>query len=464
MDLHFLNIAELGRLYRVGDVSPVDVVKVFLDRIDQYDAQTLAYITVTAERALAQARASEQMLRVGVDLGPLHGIPIGLKDLFETAGVRTTSGSKAFDHFVPQTSATVAHRLESAGTILLGKTNMVELAFGPYGLNPQYGTPPNPWDKDRVPGGSSSGSGVAVAAGLATAAVGTDTGGSIRIPASFCGIVGLKPTLERVSRAGATPLSWTLDSVGPMTRCVEDAALMFEAMAGPDSADAVTFNQPTVNVTTHLKRDIKGLRIGFVRDPFCIEADMEVVTAIEEVVRIFEGLGVSVDEMDFPEAREELADELTGLGSSLIMPVEGFASHRELLTTHGDAMDARIRDRIQKGGAFGAADYAGVLQKRNALMYAAKKTMCDVDAIICPTMLTTAPLIADVGTAPIRLTTRLVNFLGLCAISLPCGWSYGGLPIGLQIIGKPFEEHMVLRLAYAYEQATLWHDKHPNGF
>ncbi len=464
MDLHFLNIAELGRLYRVGDVSPVDVVKVFLDRIDQYDVQTLAYITVTAERALAQAKASEEQLGAGVDLGPLHGIPIGLKDLFETAGVRTTSGSKAFDGFIPQTSATVAHRLERAGTILLGKTNMVELAFGPYGLNPQYGTPPNPWDQERVPGGSSSGSGVAVAAGLATAAVGTDTGGSIRIPASFCGIVGLKPTLERVSRAGATPLSWTLDSVGPMTRCVEDAALMFEAMAGPDLADPVTLNQPTVNVTSHLKRDIKGLRVGFVRDPFCVEADMEVVTAIEEVLRIFEGLGVSVDEMNFPEAREELEDELDGLGSSLIMPVEGFASHRELLTTHGDMMDARIRERIQKGGAFGAADYARVLQKRNDLMRAAKKTMCDVDAMICPTMLTTAPLIADVGTAPIRLTTRLVNFLGLCAISLPCGWSYNGLPIGLQIIGKPFEEHVVLRLAYAYEQATLWRDKHPNGF
>jgi len=462
--LHFLNIAELGRLYRLGDVSPVDVVKVFLDRIDQYDAQTLAYITVTAERALAQAKASEMQLGAGIDLGPLHGIPIGLKDLFHTAGVRTTSGSKAFDDFVPQTSATIAHRLEQAGTILLGKTNMVELAFGPYGLNPKYGTPPNPWDTSRVPGGSSSGSGVAVAAGLATAAVGTDTGGSIRIPASFCGIVGLKPTLERVSRAGATPLSWTLDSVGPMTRCVEDAALMFEAMAGPDSADPVTLNQPTVNVITHLKQDIKGLRLGFVRAPFCDEADTEVVTAIEEVVRIFEGLGVSVVEMDFPEAREELDDELAGLGSSLIMPVEGFASHRDLLATQGDVMDDRIRERIQKGGAFGAADYANVLQKRKDLMHRAKKTMCDVDALICPTMLTTAPLIADVGTAPVRLTTRLVNFLGLCAVSLPCGWSHNGLPIGLQIIGKPFEEQVILRLAYGYEQATLWHDKHPNGY
>ena len=464
MDLHYLNISELGKLYRSGEVSPVEVVNVFLERIDHYDAQTLAYITVTAERALAQAKTSEQQLGAGVDLGPLHGIPIGLKDLFHTAGVRTTSGSKAYDDFVPQTSATVAHRLERAGTILLGKTNMVELAFGPYGLNPQYGTPPNPWDKDRVPGGSSSGSGVAVAAGLATAAIGTDTGGSIRIPASFCGIVGLKPTLERVSRAGATPLSWTLDSVGPMTRCVEDAAFMFEAMAGPDGADFVTLNQPLVNVIAHLKRDVKGLRVGFVRDPFCDEADFEVVAAIEEVARIYEGLGVSVVEMDFIEAREELDDELTGSGSSLIMPVEGFATHRELLATHGDVMDVRIRDRIQKGGDFLAVDYAQVLQKRERLRHGAQKTMCDVDALICPTMLTPAPRLADVGTAPVRLTTRLVNFLGLCAISLPCGWSRDGLPMGLQIIGKPFDEQGILRLAYAYEQATLWHDRHPNGY
>lgn len=464
MDLHYLNIAELGRLYRSGAVSPVDVVQAFLDRIEQYNDQTLAYITVTAERALAQARASEQQLGAGVDLGPLHGIPVGLKDLFHTAGVRTTSGSKAYDDFIPQTSATVAHRLERAGTILLGKTNMVELAFGPYGLNPKYGTPPNPWDKDRVPGGSSSGSGVAVSAGLATATIGTDTGGSIRIPASFCGIVGLKPTLERVSRAGATPLSWTLDSVGPMTRCVEDAAFMFEAMAGADMSDPVTINQPLVNGTAHLRRNVKGLRVGFVRDPFCDEADLEVVSAIEEAARIFEGLGVSVVEMDFPEARKELDDELAGAGSSLIMPVEGFASHRELLATKRDVMDARIYERIQKGGDFLATDYAQVLQKRARLMLGAKKTMCDVDALICPTMLTTAPLIAEVGTAPVRLTTRLVNFLGLCAISLPCGWSYAGLPIGLQIIGKPFDEQGILRLAYAYEQATLWHDRHPNGF
>ena len=464
MDLHFASIAELGHLYRSGEVSPVEVVDVFLDRIDQYNDQTRAFITVTADRARAQAKAAEQMLHAGVDLGPLHGIPVGLKDLFHTAGVRTTSGSMAFDDFVPDITATVAHKLTQAGTVLLGKTNMVELAFGPYGLNPKYGTPPNPWNNACVPGGSSSGSGVAVAAGLATGTIGTDTGGSIRIPASFCGIVGLKPTLERVSRAGVTPLSWTLDSMGPMTRCVEDAALMFEAIAGEDVADAVTLVQPKVDVVAHLKRDVAGMRVGFVRDPFCDEADAEVVASVEEASRAFKALGVHVVEMDFPEAREELNDELAGSGSSLIMPVEGFASHRALLQTHQDVMDERIWARIKKGDDFGAADYAQVLQKRARLMHRAKQTMCDVDTLICPTMLTVAPRIADVDIAPVRLTTRLVNFLGLCAISVPCGWSSTGLPMGLQVIGKPFDECAILRLAYAYEQATLFFQKHPNGF
>lgn len=464
MDLHFASIAELGRLYRSGDVSPVEVVAHFLERIEKHNGQMQAYITVTGERAIAQAKAAEEMLRSGVDLGPLHGIPIALKDLFYTAGVRTTSGSKIFDDFVPETSATVVHKLEQAGAVLLGKANMVELAFGPYGINPKYGTPPNPWDVARVPGGSSSGSGVAVAAGMATAALGTDTGGSIRIPASFCGIVGLKPTLARVSRAGVTPLSWTLDSVGPMTRTVEDTALVFAAITGSDLNDSVTLNQPPLDVVSHLHDDVMGMRVGFVRDPFCDEADDEVVSAIEAASQILGGLGVQVVDMDFPEAREELDDELEGRGSSLIMPVEGFTSHRDLVTEQGDRMDVRIKERIEKGHTFAAADYAAVLQKRENLMARAIQTLSNVDAFICPTLLTVAPRIVDVGTAPVRLTTRLVNFLNLCAVSVPCGWSSDRLPIGLQIVGKPFDEALVLRLACAYEKATLCHKKHPNGF
>jgi aspartyl-tRNA(Asn)/glutamyl-tRNA(Gln) amidotransferase subunit A len=462
LDLHFASISELSAFYRSGDVSPVEVVDALLARIDQYGAQTRAYITVTAERARAEAKAAEEMLSNGADLGPLHGIPIALKDLFYTEGVRTTWGAKALEDFVPDTSSTVAQRLAQAGAVLIGKTNMVELAFGPYGLNPHYDTPPNPWDSERVPGGSSSGSGVAVATGLATAAIGTDTGGSIRIPASFCGIVGLKPTLERVSRAGVMPLSWTLDSMGPLTRSVEDAALVFEAIAGADPADLVTLNQPVVDVVRGLKCDVKGLRVGLVCDPFFDGADAEVVAAVEAAAKGFEDLGVRVVEFELPEAREELNEELEGRGSSMIMSVEGYTCHRDYISQHGEVMDPRIRARIENGASFSAVDYAAVLQRREQLRASVCETLADVDAAICPTMLTPAPRIVDVDAAPVRLTTRLVNFLGLCAVSVPCGWTEGNLPIGLQIIGKPFDEARILQLGYAYEQTT--HSQRPPGF
>ncbi len=461
-DLHFATVSELGARYRAGDVSPVEVVDALLSRIDQSRDRTKAFITVTAERARAEAQAAETMLRSGVDLGPLHGIPIALKDLFHTAGIRTTSGAKARDQFVPRDSATAATRLARAGAVLMGKTNMVELAFGPYGLNPHYGTPPNPWRADRVPGGSSSGSGVAVAAGLVPAALGTDTGGSIRIPASFCGIVGLKPTLERVSRAGATPLSWTLDSIGPLTRCVEDAARVFEAIAGPDPADPVTVNQPAADVVRGLKRDVKGLRIGFARHPFCDGADAAVIAAVEAAAGVLHDLGVHVVELPFPEARAVLDEELEGRGSLVIMSVEGYACHRDLIARHGEMMDPRIRARIARGVSFSAPDYATVLQRRERLHISARETLRDVDAAICPTMLTVAPRIAEVDVAPVKLTTRLVNFLGLCAVSVPCGWSDEDLPIGLQIIGKPYDEAQILRLAYAYQQAVG--PRRPPGF
>jgi len=293
-------------------------------------------------------------------------------------------------------------------------------------------------------------------------AMGTDTGGSIRIPASFCGIVGLKPTLERVSRAGATPLSWTLDSVGPLTRTVEDTALVFDAIAGPDQNDPVTLHQPLANVADALKQDVNGMRAGFVRDPFCGGADDVVVKSLEDAAKVLEDLGVDVIEWAFPEAREELDEELDGYGSSMIMPVEGYTCHRDFIAQHGKQMDPRIKSRIENGASFSATDYASGLQKRETLRRLAVDTLRDIDVAICPTMLTGAPRIADVDIAPVRLTTRLVNFLGLCAVSVPCGWSDEELPIGLQIIGKPFDEARILRLAHAYEQAVG--TRNPSGF
>lgn len=460
-DLPFLTAAELALRYRRGEVSPVEVAEAFLARIERYRAETAAYITVTAARARADAKAAETALRAGNDLGPLHGIPVALKDLCDTAGIRTTSGAAVRTDYVPQRSSRVAAKLARAGTVLLGKTNMVEFAFGPFGLNPHFGTPPNPWDAERVPGGSSSGSGVAVAAGLATAAIGTDTGGSVRIPAAFCGITGLKTTVGWVSRAGVTPLSGTLDSVGPMVRCVEDAALVFSAIAGPDPADPSTLSCPTGDVLAGLKRTVAGMRVGVVRAPFFEGADPEVVAAVEAAVQVLSGLGVLVEEMAFPEARQTAEED----DNLVLMRTEGYAVHRQALAESGEVFAPRVRQRLEQGEAVSAADYIEIVRRRGPMMRSARERLAGVEAVVGPTMLTPAPRLADLEAGePIRLDTRVVNWLGLCAVSVPCGFTSRGLPVGLQLIGKPFDEATILRLAYAYQQATSWHARRPPGF
>ncbi len=458
-DLHFLTIAELVPLLRRREVSPVELTEAFLGRIARHDGKLRSYITVTADRARAEAKAAETTLMAGADLGPLHGIPVALKDLCDTAGIRTTSGSKVRADHVPQRSSSVAVKLAQAGAVLLGKTNMVEFAFGPYGLNPHYGVPANPWDPARVPGGSSSGSGVAVAAGLATAAIGTDTGGSVRIPAAYCGIVGLKPTAGRVSAAGCTPLSWTLDSVGPMTRGVEDAALVYAAIAGPDPEDPSTLSQPIGDPLRALKRDVKGMRVGLARRPFFEGADPEVVSAVERAADLLSGLGVRVEEMVFPEAQVFVE----GHETLFLSRVEGYAYHRETLAQRGGDYDPEVRKRLEAGAAVSAADYVLMLRERDRLMRSTQETLRPLDAVLGPTMLTPAPKVKDVegGGIPPRLTTRIVNFLGLCAISVPCGFTSEGLPVGLQLIGKPFDEGTILPLAHAYEQAAEWRLRRP---
>jgi len=449
-EIPFLTIAELSSLIRDGEVSPVEVTEAFLERIERYQDKTSAYITVTANRALDDARASEVAIRDGENLGPLHGIPLALKDLLNTKGIRTTSGSKYFGNFLPDQSSVVATRLMQAGMVLLGKANMVEFAFGPYGFNPHYGTPPNPWDRTRVPGGSSSGSGVVVRMGMAVAAIGTDTGGSIRIPASFCGIVGLKPTLERVSRIGVTPLSRTLDSVGPMTKCVEDAAFMLSAIA-----------DPVEDFSVSLKNGIKGFRIGVARLPFFVGADPQVLSCVEKAVGVIDNLGARVEEFYFPEAEQILE----GIGPLVVMRVEGYTEHREKLIRSGEIFDPEVRDRLQLGAGVLATDYFEILQKREQKMASAIARLEEVDAVVVPTMLIQAPKVGELTEdQPLQLTTRVVNWLGLCAISVPCGFTSDGLPVGLQVIGKPFDEATILRIAYAYEQSTEWRLRIPEEF
>jgi len=463
-ELHWLTASELGRLYRKRELSPVEVTDAYLERIavvDQVaDESPLgsAYITVTAERARADAVAAEQVLMSG-DPGPLTGVPLALKDLCETTGVLTTSGSKSREGFMPERSCFVARKLAAAGTILLGKTNMVEFAFGPYGFNAHYGIPQNPWDSARVPGGSSSGSGTAVGLGLTCTAIGTDTGGSVRIPSSFCGIVGLKTTIGRVSRAGLTPLSWTLDTAGPMTRSVEDAALLYDVIAGPNMNDETTLTALTDTGVSSLGKSVRGMRVGIVRDPFYKGADKDVLKAVEEATGVLAEEGVTFVEMEMPEA----VRGVEGVGALSLMWVEGYASHREAFTQQPENCDPSVLDRLTRGSAsVSGPDYAMVLQNQKEDMRAALESMRDVDALLTPTMLTQAPrrdeLVED---QPRQLTTRAVNWLGLCALSVPCGFSTDGMPIGLQLIGKPFSEGALLRLGQAFESATSWHTRRP---
>lgn len=459
--LHFLTATELAGMYRGGQVSPVAVTEAYLERIHRYQPGTNAFITVTADRARADAEAAERALRSGNDLGPLHGVPIALKDLCDTAGIRTTSGALARQDRVPATSSTVAKRLARAGTVLLGKTNLVEYAFGPFGINPHFGTPPNPWDPERVPGGSSSGSGLAVAAGLAAAAIGTDTGGSVRIPAAYCGVVGLKTTTGRIGTGGVMPLSWTLDTIGPMARCVEDAALMYVAIAGAEAGDATAHDLPVGDVMGDLKKDVRGLRLAVAREPFFNGADPEVVSLVEDAIQVLGSLGANVREMTFPEAVQAEREE----DNLRLLRTEAVVVHREALTEAPDSFGSDVRSRLQVEPGLLAVDLAEIQRKRAEMMRTAAERLADVEAVAGPTMLSPAPRLRDLDRGePHRLLTRLVNWLGLCAVSVPCGFTSQGLPVGLQLTGKPYDEATILRLAHAYEQATDWRAADPPDY
>src|SRR5688572_26999325 len=327
-DLAFTSMTDLARMIATKAVSPVDVVREHLERIARLESLR-AYITVCGDAALEAARAAEAAVMAGGPLGPLHGVPIALKDLFDTRGVRTTAGSLIRKDHVPTEDATVVRRLREAGAIVLGKLNMHEFAYGPEGLNAHYGHARNPWDAaaERIAGGSSSGSGVAVAAGLAAGALGTDTGGSIRIPASLCGITGLKPTYGRVSRAGAVPLSWSMDHIGPMTRSAADCALMLRAMAGYDAADATSSVLPVPDYAAALTGDVKGLRIGLLRDFFLDGAAPDVKTAVEQAARTLTAAGAVVDEVRLP-----LMDAV-GAAAFAVVACEALAWHAPTLRT-----------------------------------------------------------------------------------------------------------------------------------
>ena len=464
-ELHYMSAWEVSGLIRAGRVSPVEVVEACLARIEATEPTLNSFITLLPDAARAAARRAEQEIARGNWRGPLHGIPVGLKDLFNTAGVRTTSGTRIYDTYVPDADGTVAVRLRQAGAILLGKLNMHPFAYGPTGENADYGHMHNPWDPERVTGGSSGGSGSAAAAGQCHITMGSDTGGSVRIPAALCGIVGLKPTYGRVSRAGLTPLSWCLDHPGPLTRCVEDAALAMNAIAGLDPLDPATADVPVPDYTAGLDGDIRGLRIGVVREYFDDELDAEVGALTEQAIAALGELGAEIVEVSLP--LYEYAQPI----SNAILMSEATAAHRDALLNQGDRLYPPVRERLEEGLFISAAEYLRAQQARQVFCAQVNDLLRDVDLLAGPTEPTTAPALLERRvevngeSRPVvpMLTkyTRVYNITGSPAISVPCGFGADGLPVGLHLAGRNFEEGTALRAAYAYQQATEWHKRRP---
>ncbi len=465
LEICYMSAGGLGRLLRQGEISPVEIVEAHLSRIRDTEPALNSFITLLPEEALAAARQAERDIRAGRYRGPLHGIPVGLKDLFHTGGIRTTSGSRIFDTFVPSEDCTVAARFREAGAILLGKLNMHQFAYGPTGENPDYGHMHNPWNPELVSGGSSGGSGSAAAAGQCTITTGSDTGGSIRIPAALCGIVGLKPTYGRVSRHGLTPLAWSMDHPGPMVRTVEDAALAMNVIAGYDPQDVASANLPVPDYTAALTSDIRGLRIGAPRQYFDAPLDPEVRRSVNAALGQLEALGAEVREVDFPEFQDAAS-----ISTTMLM-AEASACFRDLLARDGASLYEPVRLRLEAGLFISAADYLRAQQGRALFDRAARRLLDDVDLLAGPTEPVTAPPLLqqqvlageqEIGTvAALTQYTRPYNITGFPAISVPCGFSAEGMPIGLQLAGRPFDEETVLRAAHAYEQATEWRLRRP---
>ena len=458
--LYHLTIGEAGRLIRDGQLSPVELTTAFLERIEEVDGRLKSYVTLLADSALEQARAAEAEVQRGDYRGPLHGIPIALKDLYDTAGVRTTAQSRVMEHRVPSHTSTAGERLSEAGAVLLGKLAMHEFALG----GPEtslFEQARNPWNLEYVTGGSSSGSGAAVAAGLCMGSLGSDTGGSIRGPASFCGIVGLKPTYGRVSRYGVVPLSWSLDHCGPMTWNVEDAAIMLQAIAGSDPLDPTASPAPVPDYSAALHQDVRGLKIGVPRHYFFDHdsgVDRETTAAVDKALAELEGLGAQVEEVRIP----ALAHATTA--NMVMMFSEAFAYHEKSLASQPENFGEQVRTPFLMGGLFTASDYIQAQRARSRLRREYVETLRNVDVLAMPTSFAPPSTFGDVDTfARLKLPsfTAPLNQAGAPAISVPCGFNEAGLPLSFQIAGKAFDEATVLRVAHAYERHAGWSDRRP---
>lgn len=449
---------ELASAYRAHRLSPVDAVEALLLRIERLNPRLQAFIAVYGAEARQAAEAADKALRAGDDLGPLHGIPVALKDLIAVEGRVYTAGSKIHLARTATKTATLVRKLIAAGAIMLGKVHTVEFAFGGWGTNAHLGTPRNPWrpDDHYTPGGSSSGSGVAVGARLAPLAIGTDTGGSVRIPASFNGITGLKVTRGRISTHGIEPLNMTLDTPGPMARTVEDAALLYRAMQGPDAADPATFGILPDDPIPDLRRGIAGIRLGRIDAAGCgVALDPETLAAYEAALETMAALGATILPVALPQPLADYAQMRE------VMAAEAYALHGALAEDPATPMDPHVRARIL-AGKIPAAAYLRLLWQRPALQAAFLAAIEPVAALLLPTTPAPAQPVSavDETTAPSGLT-RAANLLGLCALAVPSGMSAAGLPLSLQILGRPFAEAEVLRIGWAFQQAGDWHARLP---
>jgi aspartyl-tRNA(Asn)/glutamyl-tRNA(Gln) amidotransferase subunit A len=447
----FPSLSDLATGYRNDSVRPSRVVRAHLDRIERVDPLIGAFQAVYAEDAMRLAEAADRMLASGSCLGPFHGIPFGLKDICDVEGRVTTCGSKAMADRVSPSTGPLARRLFAAGGIMLGKTKTVECALGGWGTNQRMGTPRNPWDMrvHRVPGGSSSGTGTAVAAGMAVCGVGTDTGGSVRLPAAFCGLVGLKVTEKRLPTDGILPLSHTLDTPGPLARSVEDAALMFLAMDGAEGWAVERDRHAGTGLFASLRRGVRGLRLGVLDDRERAACEADVLSGYDAALEVLRKLGAEL--VTFSASRS-YADLTEDCGRLIV--TEGYFHHGDLYEQRDLPLDEDVRSRMLAGRGVSASDYLRMLADRDRGRGAYLARMQDVDALLTPTTITTAPPVeeADQAVSP-GYFTRHVNYFGMCALSVPAGLSGDGLPTSLQIIARPDDEAMLLRIGAAYEAA-----------
>ncbi|ROO28177.1 amidase [Salinisphaera orenii] len=461
-DILSLSATKLGQKIKAGDISPVDAVDACLARIDATEPKLNAYVRVLADEARAAAKQAEKEIAAGQWKGPLHGVPVALKDLYDLADVPTTASSRVRENWTPNADSAAAERLKAAGAIVLGKTHTHEFAYGI--VTP---TTRNPWDTERTPGGSSGGSGATVASAGAFMAMGSDTGGSIRIPAGLCGTVGLKPTFGRVSRAGITSLSWGLDHAGPLTRTVEDAATCLQVLAGYDPRDPGSVDEPVPDYSAGLRDGIKGLRVGVPTNYFFDQLDAEVEAAVRKAYEQLESLGAELVDVALP-----MPEQIVAVEFAILLP-EASDYHRQMLRDSAHLYNDDVRVMLEAGEFVPATTYIRAQRVRNLLQQEFRKLYDKVDVIVAPSVAATAVTAGtesitwpDGSEEPlISAYTRFSlpgNVTGLPAMSVPCGFTENGLPIGFQAIGRPFDESTVLRLGAAYEAATDWHQRRPD--